>query len=432
MTDGSSATTEVTAPPDPGGAEGARASDGPPPLLAAPASEGTPPAPRLGRPWPRYWARLFDATWMIFALSILAGLLVPAAAGWNDALLGLMLLPLACLLEVALYLATGGTPGKWVVGLRVRGLDGRRLGLRAALVRTARLYLSGLGLGIPVVALFTLVRSYGRAGRGELQPWDAATDARCLDTAGAPWRTFAGAAAAVLFIVGLRLFGAWVATPAGQVTVAIRGANAMAPRLIDPETRLDEVRGDRARVQYLYTMLAPAGGEPPTAESVASRQPAMLGSAHRGACRGAELALFRSQGATIQHTYRSASGAMLLDLVIAPDDCRTDSTVVQGAAEVNTRTPMMIDEMTRLDGARASGRRLQYLYTLPQMDQPEVASQKEFGAAFAALRRQIAANLCRAEEMKPLREAGTLFQYTFRTNGGAVLADFEIPSEECP
>ncbi|MEA3032960.1 MAG: hypothetical protein QOH86_976 [Sphingomonadales bacterium] len=89
----------------------------------------------------------------------------------------LLLDPLATILAafaVALCLAWWGcTPGKWLFGLRVaRAEDGAPLGLRRALRREAMLALWGVGLGLPLIQLLMLLRSYDELENRPPTLWD--------------------------------------------------------------------------------------------------------------------------------------------------------------------------------------------------------------------------------------------------------------------
>ena len=74
--------------------------------------------------------------------------------------------------EPILLAAWGYTPGKWILGLKVRREDGRKLAWDDAVVRTALVFLYGLGLGIPFVRLWRLGDSQDRCRKEQVLPWD--------------------------------------------------------------------------------------------------------------------------------------------------------------------------------------------------------------------------------------------------------------------
>lgn len=79
---------------------------------------------------------------------------------------------LLAMLPIAVLLAFAQTPGKWLLGIRVRNADGTRLSFLKALQREAWVLVRGLGLGLPVVTLFTLVMSHGDLKNEGTTCWD--------------------------------------------------------------------------------------------------------------------------------------------------------------------------------------------------------------------------------------------------------------------
>jgi hypothetical protein len=58
-------------------------------------------------------------------------------------------------LNVCLLALTGGTLGKWLFGISVRATDGQRIGTLTAVYREVLVWVKGMGLGVPLVTLFT-------------------------------------------------------------------------------------------------------------------------------------------------------------------------------------------------------------------------------------------------------------------------------------
>lgn len=136
--------------------------------------------PMAGR-WRRFFARLFDLGWECLLVALAAGFLLDAVSagfvawtnlpGWDEAFV-LLSLPFALALDALCYAAFGNTPGKALLGLQLTSIRGERLTLAACLIRNLRLWASGLGLGIPVVSLFTLARQSGRLHKGMQASYD--------------------------------------------------------------------------------------------------------------------------------------------------------------------------------------------------------------------------------------------------------------------
>jgi hypothetical protein len=66
---------------------------------------------------------------------------------------------------------TGGSLGKWLFGVKV--LDRNQpIGFGPALFRAGSVWLNGLGLGIPIISLFTLIASFRTLQKAGATSWD--------------------------------------------------------------------------------------------------------------------------------------------------------------------------------------------------------------------------------------------------------------------
>lgn len=135
--------------------------------------------------WPRFFARVFDVWWEILLLSVVFGAVLgrhsPVFAEWMnngarqelaDMLFGMLLLPIALMLDATLYRIFGNTPGKALLGLRVEQPDGSPLSYGQYLGRNFSMWLRGLALGIPIVGLFTMARQANRLAMGQPASYD--------------------------------------------------------------------------------------------------------------------------------------------------------------------------------------------------------------------------------------------------------------------
>ncbi|MFD2262241.1 RDD family protein [Lacibacterium aquatile] len=126
--------------------------------------------------WSRFWARNIDiAFWAIPIYLFLTPFLIPLYPQ-SEFLQGMvntaLIVPLGLLLEVPLMALTGSTLGKWLLGIKVRRLDGGKISARGLLRRNFLIWIYGFGLTIPVVGLVRGVLSFGRANSGKRCPWD--------------------------------------------------------------------------------------------------------------------------------------------------------------------------------------------------------------------------------------------------------------------
>lgn len=131
------------------------------------------------RPWPRFWARLFDNLLFVpllgFGIALWSAVYAPdiyvKLVGMNELLFSLMIMPLvAVLLGVSMTLL-GSTPGKAIVGVQVPVPPGGRR-LWFYLTREFKVWIAGLGMGIPFVALFTQIAQYRRLASGRPASYD--------------------------------------------------------------------------------------------------------------------------------------------------------------------------------------------------------------------------------------------------------------------
>ncbi len=139
-------------------------------------------------PWRRYFARMLDelvhGTLAILVVSIALYAVDPAVQsafaasmgshGSGFRLLGGLAVILGAIPVNALFIGfTGGSLGKWLFGVRVLGADARPVGYWLALKREILVWVRGLGLGIPIVSLFTLASALTRLERYGSTSWDA-------------------------------------------------------------------------------------------------------------------------------------------------------------------------------------------------------------------------------------------------------------------
>lgn len=136
----------------------------------------------LGSPVRRFFARVIDLILFIYAVAFLTGFVLAqtySSGLWalQDPryafLVGLLLVPAGLLAEALVFGLLGTTPGKWVLGLRVQDADGSTPGFLAYLGRQLKVYVYGLGLGIPIINLFTMIRQYGALRDNDTTTYDA-------------------------------------------------------------------------------------------------------------------------------------------------------------------------------------------------------------------------------------------------------------------
>ena len=128
-------------------------------------------------PWRRYWARLFDITFIMPIYIFIIALFSP---GLNytitrmDGFIGGILLLLFYLIffEPMMLSSFGTTPGKSLLGIKIRGLSGKKISYATGMRRGFLVWLNGMGIGIPFIAFFTMIFAYRRLKRNGITSWD--------------------------------------------------------------------------------------------------------------------------------------------------------------------------------------------------------------------------------------------------------------------
>ena len=161
-------------------------------------------------PWRRYAARMLDTVVNgvcgLILLSVAFYGIAPATA---DAFFSrpdssggrildiLMTGAMASLISGALIGVSGFTLGKLVFGVKVTRPDGGKLGLQAGLTRDLSVLFKGLGLGIPLVALVTMIVAYRGLTSNGTTSWDRERYV--------VWHRPSGSAQYVLNVIGIIL-----------------------------------------------------------------------------------------------------------------------------------------------------------------------------------------------------------------------------------
>ncbi|MBX3580824.1 MAG: RDD family protein [Rhizobiaceae bacterium] len=135
----------------------------------------------LAGPWTRYFARSIDIIVLsyavVFALFTAAALtsydLYLALSQINPFLFSMIVLPLALLANAVIVSLFGNSLGKTVFGIKAFRADANQafdLGMHIA--RELKVWVQGLGLGLPIVALVTLVLAFNRVSAGKQTRYD--------------------------------------------------------------------------------------------------------------------------------------------------------------------------------------------------------------------------------------------------------------------
>ena len=124
------------------------------------------------RPWVRCCARFIDILIFGLCLGTFLGFIAPAMLTRIASVIGLLLLFLWCFAEAVCLSTWGTTPGKGLLRVTVRNADGSRLNYRSALLRSVNVWIRGLGAGLPLVSIITLIVAYEKLTKNGITTWD--------------------------------------------------------------------------------------------------------------------------------------------------------------------------------------------------------------------------------------------------------------------
>lgn len=124
------------------------------------------------RPWIRFWARTLDSTTLLLLFLILIKSFTPFK--WNMQFLGVSLIPSILAFIESILLSTWGTTlGKWILGIKVRTIDGNKLSYSQSLYRSIMVWILGEAASLNnILSTFTYLVSYFRLTNMGSTYWD--------------------------------------------------------------------------------------------------------------------------------------------------------------------------------------------------------------------------------------------------------------------
>ena len=144
-----------------------------PPMPSAPSARRKSITPSSGHPWRRYFARAIDTTLLVPVFSFITGIQPHSLADYR---FNMMAIAFAILAHAALQSSWGSTPGKTMLGYKVRTRTGGKLSFKQAIDREARIAWHGLGLGIPLYSIYTQFKAFTNLNNTGETSWDKADD----------------------------------------------------------------------------------------------------------------------------------------------------------------------------------------------------------------------------------------------------------------
>lgn len=191
--------------------------------------------PNVYHPWRRFFARsldlaLLDMTFTL--LELLALRLNPSQLGsfLGTLLNGYLSWGLLLVLEPLLLSTWGYTPGKWLFGLVLRDSDGEKLTFGDALRRTVLVFGQGEGYNIPFYNLWRNYQCYKLCTENQACEWDGECSYTIRDESALRCAVFAAVRAAMLALLCVAAFTAYLPPHHGPLTPENYAANINAVR----------------------------------------------------------------------------------------------------------------------------------------------------------------------------------------------------------
>lgn len=160
-------------------------------------------------PWLRQWARLTDNILITFLLAFVAtmfGLDITQRPG--SIVGGCLAFAIWIPIEALLLSTFGETPGKALFNLKVAVAGGAKPSFSVAINRAMRVWVFGLGLGLPLVSLFTVISAYTRLRDLDATSWDEECGTAVLHRPLGLWRILLIVIAPILIFVLAMIFAA--------------------------------------------------------------------------------------------------------------------------------------------------------------------------------------------------------------------------------
>jgi hypothetical protein len=131
-------------------------------------------------PWRRYFARMLDIYAFVLCASFTMGIMFPSIfsewssskASEENGLLNVLYVAAFVPFEGFCLFAFGTTFGKAIYGIRLIPKDAE-ITFYGALRRSTLVWFRGLGIGIPIITLFTLIAAYNNLKKNGTTTWDA-------------------------------------------------------------------------------------------------------------------------------------------------------------------------------------------------------------------------------------------------------------------
>jgi hypothetical protein len=137
-----------------------------------PETEDVPIYKKVVAPWSRYFARWLD---MWIGSSIFIGLLAivyPEIFQIPNVVLVFILSAVYVILESFMLVIWGTTPGKYLLNIKLIPESQKKFTFNLAFNRSANVWIKGLGCGVSIISIITLIVAYKKLTEDKITTWD--------------------------------------------------------------------------------------------------------------------------------------------------------------------------------------------------------------------------------------------------------------------
>lgn len=131
------------------------------------------------RPWIRFWARMIDYSLLIFAIGFAVGYF-DLNLGSVSPFSGMIAMFVWSFIETFLMATWGTTPGKCLLKVTVRDEDHHKLSFPESMNRSFSVWWLGMGAGIPIVSLITMIAGAVKLNKKGATTWDRRSKLRVM------------------------------------------------------------------------------------------------------------------------------------------------------------------------------------------------------------------------------------------------------------
>jgi len=150
------------------------------------------------KPWLRYLAKYIDIAVYTLLISILfiitififryLGMDTNIFKSMPKFIFSIIFLILMIFVEIFIFYRWSTTPGKKLLNIKITKEDGSIITYNDAFIRTLKVWIKGLGLGIPIITFFTQIAAFNKLNTNGITSWDEEGGFKVIDESVAIWR----------------------------------------------------------------------------------------------------------------------------------------------------------------------------------------------------------------------------------------------------